>query len=114
MAETLIPQGVAVNPVNGLRVRLGFKFETLAGTFTVTPQKPQFLSFAPDGSARQVNMPAASASQGLFFRIQNRGVSAEHLNIHDVNGAAFTPSISVDAGTVGFIVCNGTTWKKVA
>ena len=73
----------------------------------------QFLSLLPD-AARQVNMPAASASQGLFFRIQNRGTSSDHLNIHDVNGDAFTPSIAIDAGTVGFIVCNGTTWKKVA
>ena len=50
MAETLLYQGVAVNPANGLRVRLGHNVETLAGTKTLTPQDAQFQMLDPDGS----------------------------------------------------------------
>ena len=38
MAETLLYQGVAVNPANGSRLRLGHNVETLAGNKTLTPQ----------------------------------------------------------------------------
>ena len=42
MAETLLYQGVAVNPANGLRVRLGHNVEALSGAKTLLPQDAQF------------------------------------------------------------------------
>lgn len=109
MAETLLYQGVAGNPVNGLRVRLGFNEETLAGTKTLTPQDAQFQVLDPDGAHRQINMPQESASQGLFFRFENLS-GDKVLNIHDSAGDAFSPAIEVEAEEAGFVVCDGTTW----
>ena len=111
---TLLYKGVPSNPENGLRVRLGFNQEVLAGTKSLTPQDAQFQVFAPDGASRQINMPLASASQGLFFRIENTATATHELNIHDANGDAFPDPIAIDADSAAFIVCDGTTWTFCA
>ena len=107
---TLLYKGVPSNPENGLRVRLGFNDETLSGTKVLVPQDAQFQLLDPDGSHRQVNMPLESASQGLFFRIENLASATHKLNIHDSTGAAFSPTIEIPHDSVAFLVCDGSEW----
>jgi len=107
----LLYKGVPSNPENGLRVRLGFNEETLSGTKVLTPQDAQFQMLDPDGDHRQVNMPLASASQGLFFRIENLAMATHKLDIHDSTGAAFSDPIEIEHDSAAFIVCDGTTWS---
>tara|TARA_Y100000310_G_scaffold74912_1_gene71153 strand:+ start:268 stop:618 length:351 start_codon:yes stop_codon:yes gene_type:complete len=110
MAETLIPQGVAVNPVNGLRVRLGGNIETLAATKTLVPQDAQFQALDPDGSHRNVDLPAEEASQGLFFFIKNTAGGAENLVVR--NDAAATKE-TLGQGKWGIFFCDGTDWETM-
>jgi hypothetical protein len=107
----LLYKGVPSNPENGLRVRLGFNDETLSsGTKVLTPQDPQFQLLEPSGGHRQVNMPLESASQGLFFRIENLASATHKLNIHDSTGAAFSPTIEIPHDSAAFLVCDGSEW----
>jgi hypothetical protein len=110
----LLYKGVPSNPENGLRVRLGFVEEDMTGTKVLTPQDAQFQMLNPDGSHRQVNMPLASASQGLFFRIENLAGSTYKLNIHNSAGDAFVPAIEIPHNSAAFLVCDGTTWSYCA
>ena len=107
MAETLIPQGVSVNPVNGLRARLGHNEETLAGTKTLVPQDATFQLLDCDGSGRQVTLPAEEASQGLFFVIKNVTAATHAITVKD-DGASTIDSIS--AVSFGIFVCDGKDW----
>ena len=107
MAETLIPQGVAVNPENGLRVRLGHNVETLAGTKTLVPQDAQFQLLDCNGAGRQVNLPAEEASQGLFFVIKNVTAATHAITVKD-DGTSTIDSIS--AVSFGIFVCDGSSW----
>jgi len=110
MAETLLFQGVAVNPANGLRVRLGHNVEALTGTKTLTPQDAQFQMLDPDGGAKNVDLPAEEASQGLFFIIKNTAGGAENLVVR--NDAAATKE-TLAQGKWGIFVCNGTSWETM-
>jgi hypothetical protein len=110
MAETLIPQSVAVNPVNGLRVRLGHNVETLSGAKTLLPQDAQFQLLDPDGSHRDVTLPAEEASQGLFFIIKNTAGGAENLVVE--NDAAATKE-TLGQGKWGIFMCDGTSWETM-
>ena len=110
MAETLLFQGVAVNPANGLRVRLGHNVEALTGTKTLTPQDAQFQMLDPDGGHKNVDLPAEEASQGLFFIIKNTAGGAENLVVR--NDAAATKETLAN-GKWGIFVCNGTSWETM-
>ena len=108
----LLYKGVPSNPENGLRVRLGFNEEELtSGTKVLTPQDAQFQMLEASGGHRQVNMPLESASQGLFFRIENLASETHNLNIHDSTGAAFPEAITIQPESSAFIVYDGTTWS---
>ena len=109
MAETLLYQGVAGNPVNGLRVRLGHNTELLAGNHEITPQSAQFQLLDCGGSGRIVILPAEEASQGLFFVVKNTSAAAELLTVK--NDAA------VDIDIIGknefcVFVCDGSSWTS--
>jgi hypothetical protein len=108
VAETLIPQGVSVNPVNGLRARLGHNVETLAGSKTLTPQDATFQLLDCDGSGRDVNLPAEEASQGLFFVIKNVTAATHAITVKDDSGVSTIDSIS--AVSFGIFVCDGSSW----
>lgn len=110
MAETLLFQGVAVNPANGLRVRLGHNVEALAGTKTLLPQDAQFQLLDPDGSHRNVDLPAEEASQGLFYVIKNTAGGAENLVVRD-DAAATKETLA--QGKWGIFMCDGTTWQTM-
>ena len=112
MAETLIPQNVAVNPVNGLRVRLGHNVETLADAKTLLPQDAQFQLLDPDGGHRDITLPAEEASQGLFFIIKNTAGGAENLVVMDDTGAPGTKE-TLGQGKWGIVMCDGTSWETM-
>ena len=108
MAETLLYQGVAVNPANGLRVRLGHNEETLAGTKSLVPQDATFQLLDCNGSGRQVNLPAEEASQGLFFVIKNVTAATHAITVKE--DSATTTIDSISAGAFGIVVCDGASW----
>tara|TARA_R110002012_G_scaffold264913_2_gene448316 strand:- start:599 stop:931 length:333 start_codon:yes stop_codon:yes gene_type:complete len=107
----LLYKGVAENPENGLRVRLGYSVLAISGDHTVTNQDAQFLHITPSGSDRNIIMPNEAASQGSFFWIAN--ASASHsLVIKDSAGGA-------GPGTIGtekqfFVVCDGSAWQVIS
>ena len=112
MPETLSPQSGAVTPVNGLRVRLGHNVETLADDKTLLPQDAQFQLLDPDGSHRDVTLPAEEASQGLFFIIKNTAGGAENLVVMDDTGAPGTKE-TLGQGKWGIFMCDGTSWETM-
>tara|TARA_Y100001963_G_scaffold52153_1_gene72925 strand:+ start:175 stop:528 length:354 start_codon:yes stop_codon:yes gene_type:complete len=107
MAETLLFQGVAVNPANGLRLRLGHNVETLAGTKTLRPQDAQVQVLDPGGAGRDVTLPAEGASQGLFFVVKNAADAAETLTVKDDGGS---PIDTLAQARFGIFVCDGSSW----
>jgi len=109
MAETLIPQNVAVNPVNGLRVRLGHNEETMTGTKTLTPQDAQFQLLDPNGG-NNLDLPAVEASQGLFFVIKNTTGAAENIAVRNAGGDA---KETIGSGKWGILMCDGVSWESM-
>jgi hypothetical protein len=109
MAETLLYQGVAANPVNGLRVRLGHNVETLAGNHEITPQSAQFQMLDCGGSGRAVMLPAEEASQGLFFVVKNTSDAAEDLTVKNDNGDTID---TIGKNEFCVFVCDGSSWQS--
>jgi hypothetical protein len=109
MAETLLYQGVAANPANGLRVRLGHNTELLAGNHEITPQSAQFQLLDPGGSSRAVMLPAEGAAQGLFFVIKNMANAAEDLTVKNDNGDTID---TLGRNVFGVFVCDGSSWTS--
>ena len=110
MAETLLYQGVAVNPANGLRVRLGGNLETLADDKRLLPQDAQFQALDPGGSHRNVLLPAEEASQGLFFFIKNTAGGAENLVVKNDGGDT---KETLGQGKWGIFFCDGSSWETM-
>jgi len=109
MAETLLYQGVAVNPANGLRVRLGHNVETMSGTKKLTPQDAQFQLLDPNGG-NDLMLPAEEASQGLFFIVKNTTAAAENIEVkNDAGGGKET----LGSGKWGVFMCDGTSWETM-
>ena len=111
MAETLLYQGVAVNPANGMRLRLGFNSETLAGAKTLTPQDAQVQLLHTGGAhTRVINLPAVGASQGLVFFIKHTH-SAGQLDVTDPSAGMTT--VSLTTGEWSIFTCDGTNWSSM-
>ena len=110
MAETLLYQGVAVNPANGLRLAVGHRIAALSTDDVLLPQSAQFQSLDPDGSPRNVDLPAEEASQGLFFFIKNTAGGAENLVVRNDNGDT---KETLGQGKWGIFVCDGTSWETM-
>ena len=108
MAETLLYQGVAVNPANGLRVRLGHNEETLSDTKKLTPQDAQFQLLDANGG-NNCDLPAEEASQGLWFVIKNTAGGAEDLVVRD-DGAVTIDTLGKNE--FGIFVCDGSSWTS--
>ena len=109
MAETLIPQGVAVNPVNGLRLRLGHNVETMSGTKTLLPQDAQVQMLDPNGG-NDLMLPAEGASQGLFFIVKNTTAAAENIEVKEDGGGG---KETIGSGKWGIFVCDGSSWESM-
>ena len=110
MAETLLYQGVAVNPANGLRLAVGHRIATLSTDDVLLPQSAQFQALDPDGTHRNVDLPAEEASQGLFFFIKNTAGGAENLGVRNDAGAT---KETLGQGKWGIFVCDGTSWETM-
>ena len=110
MAETLIPQRVAVNPVNGARLALGHNVQALSDAIVLLPQSAQFQALDPDGSHRNVDLPAEEVSQGLFFFIKNTAGGAENLVVRNDNGDT---KETLAQGKWGIFFCDGTSWETM-
>ena len=112
MAETLLPQGIPVNPVNGLRLKLGHNIEALAAHKTLPPQDAQFQALDPDGTASfNVILPAEEASQGLFFIIKNTAnAGSEDLAIIDDTPSPNTIA-TLTQNMLCICFCDGSSWS---
>ena len=109
MAETLLYQGVAVNPANGLRLRLGHNVETMTGTKTLTPQDAQVQMLDPNGG-NDLMLPVEEASQGLFFIVKNTTAAAENIEVKEDGGGG---KETIGSGKWGIFVCDGTSWETM-
>jgi len=109
MAETLIPQGVPFNPVNGLRLRLGHNVETMSGTKKLLPQDAQVQMLDPNGG-NDLMLPAEEASQGLFFIVKNTTAAAENIVVKEDGGGG---KETIGSGKWGIFVCDGSSWESM-
>jgi len=109
----LLYKGVAENPENGLRVRLGWNMLSLSGNHTVTNQDAQFLSIDPGLDHRDIIMPNEAASQGSFFFIFNAS-SSKDLVIKNSSGGDLDPAATIGTEKQYFVVCDGTAWQLIA
>ncbi len=109
MAETLLYQGVAANPANGLRLRLGHNVELMTGTKTLTPQDAQVQMLDPNGG-NDLLLPQVGASQGLFFIVKNTTGAAENVEVKNYGGSG---KETLGSGKWGIFVCDGTSWETM-
>jgi len=94
-----------VKAVMSVGADVGIAATTMSGTITLTTSSPRYQSLDPDGSARNVDLPAAAA--GLAFFIVNRGNGAEVITVR-TSGAATVDTIDNDEGLS--VICDGTRW----
>lgn len=85
----------------------GANVETLAGAKTLTVADAIFQRLDPDGSNRDVNLPAEASSTGKTYRIVNDANGAEDLVVKD-DGASTIVTISQNEAA--WVVCDGTAW----
>lgn len=111
MAETLLYQGVAVNPANGLRLAVGHRIAALSTDDVLLPQSAQFQALDPDGSNRDVTLPAEEASQGLFFIIKNTAnAGGEDLVVKD---DAASTVVTLAQNQCSIVACDGSSWTSL-
>lgn len=84
--------------------------ETLTGTRTLTAaevEQYQFLSFDPGGAARNLDLPAEEACEGVYLYISNQADAAEVITVrNDAGGTIVTPT-QAEACVVW---CDGVRW----
>lgn len=106
-------QNVEGSRLDAVKIWSGFKMgrnsQTLAGTKTLTTADPPFQAFDPDGSDRTILLPAEASSDGLIFIVTNWGSAGEQLAVKEDAGS--TTILTVEAGDVGVVICDGTTWR---
>lgn len=81
---------------------------TLAGNLTLTDQYRSILKIDPDGSNRDVTLPAEATSNGLYFRIINNAGGAENLVVKDDGGNTIG---TINQNEQGEFWCDGTDWR---
>lgn len=89
----------------------GVESSTLAGAVTLTGKSSNFQIMDPDGSNRDVTLPATSlANEGVVFAFRNGG-TAGNLVIKD---AAASTILTLNPGESGAVGCNATpAWVRV-
>tara|TARA_R100000805_G_scaffold16194_1_gene18355 strand:- start:153 stop:491 length:339 start_codon:yes stop_codon:yes gene_type:complete len=90
-----------------LRLAGGFESKTLAANLTLDSTSANYLRIDPDGSARDVNLPAEETSDGLFFQFFNAGSGSENLVVKNDNGDTIE---TVAPGEMCLLGCDGTSW----
>jgi len=86
----------------------GIATETLAAHKTLTTRDVKYQRFDPDGSGRNVTLPAEADSAGLSFAIHNIGSVAADLTVKNDGG---TTLLAMGIGQTGTFVCDGTNWR---
>jgi len=84
--------------------------ETLAGNATLTDTDGPLQFFDPDGSGRDVTLPAIGSANHAYM-IVNTGDGGETLSIKDAGAAVIT---TVTNGTGSFVASDGAAWRPVS
>jgi len=88
----------------------GVAAATLAGNLTLTMADEQHQRLNPDGTGRNVTLPAVvPEAKGCFFTIYNTGTVDALLTIKDVS----TTRTKVGIGGSATVMCDGTNWLVV-
>lgn len=91
-----------------LRLKNGLHTATLAGTLTLDESYGNRLRLDPDGSNRNVVLPAEATSNGMWFEILNTaGGSSEDLVVKDDGGNTI---VTISQNEKATVECDGTTW----
>lgn len=84
--------------------------ETLAGDRDITVfelDQYQAFSFDPNGSARNVDLPAEAGCEGVFVVIANAADDAENITVRDDADATVA---TVAQSEAVLLFCDGTSW----
>lgn len=93
-----------------LRLKGGVSIEVLAGTYTFGKNSPNIGSFDPNGSNRNMQLPAEEACAGFFGIYHNAGsVAANLVFLNDAAGTVATLPI----GHHIVLACDGTAWTAI-
>ncbi len=91
-------------------MKLDYYTEKLGGNKTITKDYPPVLILDPDGSSRDVILPAEAVSEGLCFFILNDGAGVEPLVVKDDGSTIILTSAFPENM---FVYCDGTTWRGI-
>lgn len=92
------------------RLKPSSNTESLSGSKTLVTTSPQYQFLNPNGSNRDVNLPAAETD--MLFTIVNTGSAGNILTVKDSGGTAITNGAIANGITMGFYY-NGTNWQIV-
>ncbi len=84
--------------------------ETLGADRVITSSEVRrfnFFSFDPDGSARNLDLPAEAQCKGVFVFISNEADGAEIITIRDDGGSTLATPTQDEAAVLW---CDGVTW----
>jgi hypothetical protein len=83
---------------------------TLTGDITLEEHSPTYLFINPNGTARNVELPAVNSSQtGLTFIIKNTDTNNHTIDIHYNGGLGVTPVVQITNGNYKQVIANGGT-----
>ncbi len=100
-------QARGIEVVNGFKA--GLYRAVLGGNITLTVNHPTLISLDPDGSNRDVTLPAVADAKGMIFIIMNWAgtTSSESLVVKNAGGSTIG---TVDNPEIGIFVCDGVAW----
>lgn len=84
---------------------------TLTGNLVLTAASPTLQVLNPNGSNRDVTLPALAASDGLAFFIINLGTTAHSLVLKSPVGPTTLATIARYASAIA--ICDGTGWTVI-
>jgi len=87
----------------------GYEATTASGNLTLTRQSSTYQAIDPNGSDRNVTLPAEEVNNGLSFVIYNSGSAGEDLAA--LNDAAATIR-TINAGECALFICSGSAWAS--
>ncbi len=94
-----------------VKPRADVNTQTLSGDLVLTHDSPEMHFLDPDGSARNVDLPAEEESEGLLFWICNTADGAETITVRD-DAAATIATLAQNEH--GYFLSNGTIWVGTA
>lgn len=91
-------------------IKTGSNAESLSGNKTLSESSPQYQFLNPNGSNRDVTLPAAVTN--LLFIIKNTGSAGNTLTVKDSGGTAISGGTIANTVVMGFYY-DGTSWQLV-